>query len=96
MWDYLAFLSKLEDNFGPYDPVSNAKKALHKLIMKKSAHIAKYNVDFWELASCVSWNKSALHDQYFRGLLLRLHVLCGGKPTTLAALCLKAQDADRD
>ena len=62
--------------------------------MKKGAHIVKYNVDFWELASRVSWNEAALRDRYFRGLPLRLRteVLRGGKPTTLAALRLKAQD----
>ena len=31
MWDYLAFLSELEDNFGPHDPVGDAEKALHEL-----------------------------------------------------------------
>ena len=51
MWDYLAFLSKLEDNFGPHDPVSDAKTSLHELTMTKSARIVKYNVNFWELAS---------------------------------------------
>ena len=73
MWDYPAFLSKLEDYFGPHDPVGNAKKSLHKLTMKKGAHIVKYNIDFWELASCVSWNEAALCDQYFHSLLLHLH-----------------------
>ena len=64
--------------------------------MKKGGHIIKYNVDFWELASRVSWNEAALHNWYFCGLLLRLHteVLHSGKPTTLAMLHLKAQDAD--
>ena len=92
----LPFLSKLEDNFGPHDPVGDAEKSLHELTMKKGAHIVKYNVDFWELASRVSWNEAALCDRYFRGLPLCLctEVLRGGKPTTLAALRLKAQDAD--
>ena len=96
MWDYQAFLSELEDNFGPHDPVGNAKKALNELNMKKGGRIVKYNIDFWELASRVSWNEAALRDQYFHGLPLHLctKVLHGGKPTTLAALRLKAQDAD--
>ena len=96
MWDYQTFLSELEDNFGPHDPVGDAEKSLHELSMKKTAHIVKYNVDFWELASRVSWNEAALRDWYFRGLPLRLRteVLRGGKPNTLAALRLKAQDAD--
>ena len=96
MWDYPAFLSELEDNFGPHDPVGNAEKSLHKLTMKKGARIVKYNINFWELTSRVSWNEAALHDRYFRRLPLCLcsEVMQGGKPTTLAALRLKAQDAD--
>ena len=96
MWDYQAFLSELEDNFGPHDPVGDAEKSLSELVMKKTAKIMKYNVDFWELASRVSWNEAALRDRYFRGLPLRLRteVLRGGKPQTLAQLRLKAQDAD--
>ena len=56
----------------------------------------KYNVDFWKLASRVSWNEAALHDHYYHGLPLHHHteVLHGGKPQTLAQLHLKAQDAD--
>lgn len=56
----------------------------------------KYNVDFWELASRVSWNEAVLRNHYFHGLPLRLRteVLRGGKPQTLALLRLKAQDAD--
>ena len=82
MWDYMAFLSKLEDNYGPHNSVGNAKKSPHKLAMKKCACIVKYNVDFWELTSHVSWNEAALHDQYFHGLLLCLctEVLQGGSP----------------
>src|ERR1700723_2052324 len=96
MWDYQAFLGELENNVGPHDPVGDAENALNELSMKKTARIVKYNVSFWELASRVSWNKSALHDRYFRGLPLRIctEVLRGGKPNTLAALRLKAQDAD--
>ena len=63
MWNYKAFLSELEDNFGPHDPVGNAEKSLNELQMKKSTHIVKYNVDFWELTSRVDWNESALSDR---------------------------------
>ena len=64
--------------------------------MREHSCIVKYNVDFWKLASKLDWNESALCARYFCGLLLRLRteVLRGGKPTTLAALRLKAQDAD--
>ena len=64
--------------------------------MREHSRIVKYNVDFWKLTSKLDWNESALCLCYFHGLPLRLRteVLHGGKPTTLAALCLKAQDAD--
>ena len=88
MWDYSDFLRELEDNFGPHDSVGDAKKSLHELTMKKGAHIDKYNINFWELASHVSWNEAALCDWYFCSLLLCLctKVLRGGKLTTLAGL----------
>src|SRR6202789_3941961 len=45
MWNYQAFLSELEDNFGPHDPIGDAEKSLNELQMKKSTRIVKYNVD---------------------------------------------------
>ena len=76
--------------------VGDAEKALNELTMKENSRIVKYNVEFWKLASKLDWNESALCARYYRGLPLRLRteVLRGGKPTTLAALRLKAQDTD--
>ena len=64
MWNYQAFLSKLEDNFGPHNPIGDADKSLNELQMKKSTCIVKYNMDLWELTYRVDWNESALNDQY--------------------------------
>ena len=88
MWDYPAFIHKLETNFGPHDPTGDAEKALFRISMKDNAKITTYNVEFWDLASRVDWNDSALRQCYFRGLPLRLctEVLRGGKPTTLPTL----------
>ena len=96
MWDFPAFINELESNFGPHDPIGDAEKALTELTMREHSRIVKYNVDFWKLASKLDWNESRLCARYFRSLPLHLctEVLCGGKPTTLAALHLKAQDAD--
>src|SRR3984885_4076910 len=96
MWDFPIFINELEANFGPHNPVGDAEKALNELSMKENSRIVKYNVEFWKLASKLDWNESALCARYFHGLLLRLctEVLRGGKPTTLAALHLKAQDTD--
>ena len=96
MWDFPVFINELEANFGPHDPVGDAEKALNELSMKENSCIVKYNVEFWKLTSKLDWNKSALYARYFCGLplCLRTEVLRGGKPTTLAALRLKAQDTD--
>jgi Ty3 transposon capsid-like protein/Zinc knuckle len=96
MWDFPVFINELESNFGPHDPVGDAEKALTELSMKENWRIVKYNVEFWKLASKLDWNESALCARYFRGLPLRLRteVLRSGKPNTLAALRMKAQDAD--
>ena len=97
MWDFPAFVNELESNFGPHDPVGDAEKALTELMMKDNWHIVKYNVEFWKLASKLDWNESALCARYFCGLPLRLRTEVlrnGGKPSTLGALRLKAQDAD--
>ena len=97
MWDFPAFINELESNFGPHDPVGDAEKALTELTMKDNWKIVKYNVEFWKLASKLDWNESALCARYFRGLLLHLRtevLRSGGKPSTLSALRLKAQDAD--
>ena len=51
IWNYQAFLSELEDNFSPHNPVGDAEKALNELTMKKGAHIIKYNVNFWNSLS---------------------------------------------
>ena len=91
MWDFNAFILELESNFGPHDPIGDAKNLLTNLTMNENSKILKYNVEFWKLAA---W--SALVVQYFSGLPLHLHieVMRGGKPNTLGALRLKAQDAD--
>jgi hypothetical protein len=96
MWDFEVFLNELEVNFGPHDPVGDAEKSLTEISMKDSSRIVKYNVEFWKLVARVDWNESALTARYFCGLPLRLRVevMRGGKPTSLATMRLKAQDAD--
>jgi len=96
MWDFEAFINELEVNFGPHDPVGDAEKSLTELTMKDGSCIVKYNVEFWKLVARVDWNESALTARYFSGLPLRLctEVMQGGKPTKLASMHLKAQEAD--
>jgi hypothetical protein len=96
MWDFEAFISELESNFGPHDPIGDAEHLLTNLAMSENSRILKYNVEFWKLAARLDWNESALVAWYFSRLPLRLRVevMRGGKPSTLGDLRLKAQDAD--
>ena len=45
MWDFDAFINELEVNFGPHNPVRDAKKSLTELTMKDRLCIVKYNVE---------------------------------------------------
>jgi hypothetical protein len=96
MWNFEVFINKLEVNFGPHNPVGDAESSLTNLTMGEDSHTVKYNVEFWKLVAWLDWNESALTTCYFSRLPLwiQVEILQGGKPTTLAAMCLKAQDAD--
>ena len=97
MWDFRLFIQELEINFGPHDPEGDAENALSNLTMKDSHRVSKYIVDFNKFAARLDWNESALRNQFYCGLPLRLctEILKGGKPTSLAALCHKAQECDQ-
>ena len=73
--------NKLESNFGPHDPISNAKNLFTNLTMNENSKILKYNVEFWKLTAQLDWNESALVARYFSELPLRLRVevMRGGK-----------------
>jgi hypothetical protein len=43
MWDFEAFIFKLESNFGPHDPIGNAENLLTNLAMSENSRILKYN-----------------------------------------------------
>jgi hypothetical protein len=72
MWDFKVFINELEVNFGPHDPVRDAKSSLTNLTMGEDSHIVKYNMEFWKLVAWLDWNESALTTRYFSGLLLRI------------------------
>jgi hypothetical protein len=96
MWNFKVFINELEVNFGPHDPVGDAESSLTNLTMGEDSCIVKYNVEFWKLVTRLDWNESVLTARYFSGLPLqiRVEILRGRKLTTLAAMHLKAQDAD--
>jgi hypothetical protein len=96
MWNFEVFINELEVNFGPHNPVGDAESSLINLTMGEDSRIVKYNVEFWKLVAQLDWNESSLTTRYFIGLLLwiQVEILRGRKLTTLAAMCLKAQNAD--
>ncbi|KAG6327244.1 hypothetical protein ID866_11845 [Astraeus odoratus] len=67
--DYSEFVIKLTTNFGPHDPVGNAKHQLDNLLMKDGSHINKYIVEFNHLATQVhGYGEGALHHIFYNGL----------------------------
>src|ERR1700733_5333346 len=60
MWDFKAFITELESNFSPHDPIGDAENLLTNLTMSKNSRILKYNVEFWKLAARLDWNEAAL------------------------------------
>ncbi|KAF8629443.1 hypothetical protein AX17_005658 [Amanita inopinata Kibby_2008] len=97
MWDFEAFILKLEDNFGLHNPAGDAETALTNLTMKDSHHVTKYMVEFNKLAARIDWNEPTLWDHFYHGLplCLRTEVLKGGKPLTLATMHHKAQECNQ-
>ncbi|KAG6327288.1 hypothetical protein ID866_11801 [Astraeus odoratus] len=68
--DYSEFVIKLTTNFGPHDPVGNAKHQLNNLLMKDGSHINKYIIKFNCLTAQVhSYGEDALHHIFYNGLL---------------------------
>ena len=97
MRSFRLFIQKLESNFGPYDQEADAEVAIQNLEMKENHRINRYIVDFTKHAARLSWNEPALRDKFYRDLPLRIRteLLRGGKPTTLAATRLRAQECDQ-
>jgi hypothetical protein len=94
-WD--VFVGELRTNFGPHDAVGDAENAIGRLRMKDSARITSYIVEFNSLAILLSWGDAALRHRFYEGLPPRLKddVSRGdGKPATLAAMRVKAQQCD--
>ena len=65
-WDL--FHAELESNFGPFDPVGDAKTEIENLVMTKGSRSATYFVEFNHLASRIQWDDHALLRQAYKGL----------------------------
>ncbi|KAG6328035.1 hypothetical protein ID866_11054 [Astraeus odoratus] len=67
--DYSEFVIELTTNFGPYDPVGDAKHQLNNLLMKDGSQINKYIVEFNCLATQVhGYGEGALCHMFYNGL----------------------------
>ncbi|KAF7365530.1 Retrotransposon nucleocapsid protein [Mycena venus] len=73
-WDrnFLLFVKELTDNFGPQDPVGDAKDAIRQCRMKSSDRITTYIVAFDHLAAITGWGDRALRHQFYEGLPNRI------------------------
>ena len=65
-WDL--FCMELEANFGPFDPVREAKAEIETLVMAEGSCSAIYFVEFNHLASRIQWDDHALFQQAYKGL----------------------------
>ncbi|KAG6326830.1 hypothetical protein ID866_12259, partial [Astraeus odoratus] len=67
--NYSEFVIELTTNFGPHDPVSDAKHQLDNLSMKDGSHINKYIVEFNRLATQGhGYGEGALHHMFYNRL----------------------------
>ena len=94
--EYSAFISELQSNFGPHDPVGDAEAELEALEMRDNQRISKYLVEFNKLSSLVEWNSAALRRRFYKGLPTRIknEIARVGKPDTLQGLRTLAQSID--
>ena len=88
--DWEAFTKELRDNFGELDRKGSAVAQLITLKMQEHHKVLRYKVDFEELATLTTWDKSALRDHFYEGLAEQIKDAIAGCPTgqapTLAGL----------
>src|SRR5438445_1066309 len=85
---------ELTSNFGPHDPVVEAKHQLDNLSMKNGSHINKYVVEFNCLATQVcGYREGTLNHIFYNGLPDRIkgEIVRIGKPLSLLELRNLAQ-----
>ncbi|KAG6326191.1 hypothetical protein ID866_12898, partial [Astraeus odoratus] len=95
--DYSEFVIELTTNFGPHDPVGDAKHQLDNLLMKDSSCINKYIIEFNHLATQVhGYGEGALRHMFYNGLLdcIKDEIAHIGKPPQLIDLHTMAQGID--
>uniref|UniRef100_A0A670JH06 DUF4939 domain-containing protein n=1 Tax=Podarcis muralis TaxID=64176 RepID=A0A670JH06_PODMU len=93
--DYVGFCNHLETVFGNPLKESQANRAIRQLRQDKST-AAAYATEFRLLAQDLSWNDSALRDQYLEGLSDEIldQLAMMDRPTTLDALIQRSLQID--
>ncbi|KAG6330912.1 hypothetical protein ID866_8179 [Astraeus odoratus] len=95
--DYSKFVIKLTTNFGPHDPVGDAKHQCDNLSMKDGSCINKYIVEFNCLATQVhGYGEGALCHMFYNGLTdhIKDKIAHVGKPPSFIDLHTMAQGID--
>ncbi|KIK56800.1 hypothetical protein GYMLUDRAFT_173911 [Collybiopsis luxurians FD-317 M1] len=75
-YSFQALVKELQDNFGLYNAMSEAKDRIYYLKMKDSEPIWKYNTWFNMLAASTGWNVNALWWAYKHGIANHLSRFC--------------------
>ena len=93
-WDL--FHTKLESNFGPFDPVGEAEAEIETLVMAEGSCSTTYFVEFNHLASCIQWGDHALLRQAYKGLAccIKNEMVHHNRPVTLQDLHKLVQAID--
>ena len=93
-WDL--FHTELETNFGPFNPVGEAKAEIEMLVMAEGSRSAIYFVEFNCLASHIQWGDHTLLWQAYKSLAccIKNEMVHHDRPITLLDLCKLVQAID--
>ncbi|KAF5353008.1 hypothetical protein D9757_014929 [Collybiopsis confluens] len=72
LFSFEKFITELQENFGPFNPIGDAEESLNELRMDNSERVIGYNTKFNAYAALVDWNDSALRFVYRKGLAPRI------------------------
>ena len=88
MDNFREFILELQTNFGPHDPIRDAKHQLDHLSMKDGQRITKYAVEFNRIASQIrGYGEGALQHHFYNSLpdCIKDEISHGRKPLSFAS-----------
>ena len=94
MDDWREFVTELQLQFGPHDPIGDAEHQLSNLQMKNMQQIVHYLMEFNRLVSQLKgYGNAALRHKFYTGLpdCVKDEMCCVGKPRQLEDLCSLVQ-----